>query len=97
MLVRIRVEAQLDLEDAAAFYNCRTPGVGDAFLEHMNIQFDELLKTAGIHRTVHNCHRKLVTKFPYAIYYLIVDDIAEIVAVFHPRRDSRVFRKRLGS
>ncbi len=95
MLVRIRIEAQVDLENAADFYNSRDPGIGDAFLAHMEAQFAELSKTAGIHPMMYNCYRKLVTKFPYAIYYLIIENRAEIIAVCHQRRDTGNLRKRL--
>lgn len=97
MLVRIKLEARVDLEDAADFYNTQAPGLGDVFLEHMDAQFVELSRTAGIHRTIHDCYRKLVPKFPYAIYYRIIDNRAEIVAIFNQRRDQRILRNRLGA
>lgn len=95
MRVRVRIEAERDLEDAAVFYNSRTAGVGDLYLEYMTAELVALASTAGIHRKIHHCHRKLVMRFPYAIYYLFQEDLVEVVAVLHQRRGKFYVDQRL--
>lgn len=96
MHVKIRFEAQIDLEDSVVFYNSKTPKVGDIFLGYMTEKIAALTNSAGIHKTIHNCHRKILKKFPYAIYYVIHDDIVEVVAVLHQRRGMNFVKSRLG-
>ncbi len=42
-------------------------------------------------------HRMLVKRFPFAVYYLIEDDRADIYAVLDCRRDPEWIAKRLDS
>lgn len=95
MRVKIRAEAERDLGDAAIYYNSRSNGVGDEFLDTMNEELAALSETADVHREMHGCHRKLVQRFPYAIYYLVHEDIADVVAVLHQRRGAQYLKRRL--
>jgi len=42
---------------------------------------------AGVHRQVHGAHRLLPRTFPFAIYYEITGDTADVKAVLDCRRD----------
>ncbi len=95
MQVKIRMEAERDLGDAAVFYNSRSNGVGDAYLDYMNEELAALSETAGTHRKTQGCHRKLVKRFPYAIYYLVQENIVEVVAVLNQRRGPQYVKQRL--
>jgi plasmid stabilization system protein ParE len=39
--------------------------------------------------------RALCERFPYAIYFRETDDLVQVFAVFHARRDPRELRKAL--
>jgi plasmid stabilization system protein ParE len=93
--IKIRVEAERDLGDAAIYYNSRSDGVGDNYLECMMGELNALLNTAGTHREMHGCFRKLIKRFPYAVYYLVHDDTVDVVAVLHQRRGHQYIRQRL--
>ena len=95
MQVKIRMEVERDLGEAAVFYNSRSNGVGDAYLAYMNEELAALSETAGIHREIHGCHRKLVKRFPYAIYYLVHAEVVDVVAVLHQRRGLQYVERRL--
>jgi toxin ParE1/3/4 len=95
VLVKLRTEAELDLVDAAAFYNSRSDGVGDSFLDYMGEQLAGLSESAEVHLQMHGCHRKFVKRFPYTNYYLLHDGIVDIVAILHQRRGQRYVGKRL--
>lgn len=95
MQIKLRIEAERDLGDAAVFYNSRSDGVGDAYLDYMKAELAALTETAGIHREMHGCHRKLVKRFPYAIYYLVHQDVVDVVAVLHQRRGRQYVKSRL--
>jgi hypothetical protein len=84
--VIILKEVSDDMDDGKTFYDQREPGVGDYFWDSLLADIESLVLYAGIHRKEHGFHRMLAKRFPYAIYYDILDDIAYVVAVLPMRR-----------
>jgi hypothetical protein len=76
-----------DLNDGKAFYDQKESGVGDYFWDSLLADIESLLIYAGIHYREHGLYRMLAKRFPYAIYYEIVDNIAYVVAVLPMRRN----------
>jgi len=85
--VSILKEVSDDLNEGKAFYDKKEPGIGDYFWDCLLADIESLLLYAGIHRKEHGFYRMFAKRFPYAIYYYIVDDIAYIVAVLPVRRN----------
>ena len=85
--VIILKEVADDLNDGKAFYDQRESGVGDYFWDSLLGDIESLVIYAGIHNREHGLYRMLSKRFPYAIYYEIVDDIAYVVAVLPMRRN----------
>ena len=77
-----------DLQDGKAFYERREAGVGDYFWDSLISDIESLYIYAGIHSKKFGFHRMLSKRFPYAIYYQLEDNIAQVVAVLPMRRDS---------
>lgn len=84
-----------DLNDGKAFYDQRESGVGDYFWDSLLADIESLAIYAGIHNREHGLHRMLAKRFPYAIYYEIVDDIAYVVAVLPMRRNPAWIKRKL--
>lgn len=76
-----------DLNDGKDFYDLKESGVGDYFWDSLVADIKSLIIYAGIHRREHGLYRMLAKRFPYAVYYEIVDDIVRIVAVLPMRRN----------
>ena len=93
--VVILKEVADDLNDGKAFYDQRESGVGDYFWDSLLADMESLVLYAGIHRKEHGFHRMLAKRFPYAIYYDIVDDIAYIVAVLPMRRSPSWIKRKI--
>lgn len=93
--VIILKEVADDLNDGKAFYDKREPGVGDYFWDSLLADIESLVLYAGIHRREHGFYRTLAKRFPYAIYYDIVDDIAYVVAVLPMRRNPSWIMRRI--
>ena len=85
--VIILKEVSDDLNDGKTFYDQREPGVGDYFWDSLLADIESLVLYAGIHSKEHGFHRMLAKRFPYAIYYDILDDIAYVLAVLPMRRN----------
>jgi hypothetical protein len=93
--VEILEQAEQDLAEGHAFYDCQQVGLGDYFLDSMFAEIDSLMIYAGIHRVVFGSHRLLGRIFPYAVYYDVVGDKALVWAVVDCRRDPSWIMKRV--
>ncbi len=96
MRVELRDEAREDLVIGALFYACQSPGLDDHFLESLRSDLATVESTAGIHEQYRGFHRKLSQRFPFAIYYLVTEDIVDVVAILDCREDPLSTDVRLG-
>ena len=87
MRIELRTEARCDLIEAAAFFDSQRSGLGDYFIDCVFHDLRRLENEAGIHAKAFGFHRKLASKFPFAIYYLVEKDVTDVVAVLDCRRD----------
>lgn len=85
--VVILIEAASDLSDGKSFYDQTEAGVGDYFWDSLIADIESLMIYAGIHNKRYGPYRMFAKRFPYAIYYEIVEDIAYVIAVLPMRRD----------
>ena len=95
MKVEVLDLAERDLEDGYRFYERQSPGVGDYFLDSLCAEIDSLALYAGIHRIFFGYHRLLARKFPHAVYYKVVGNVAQVWAVVDCRRDPEWIRQKL--
>ena len=93
--VLILKEASDDLNEGKAFYDIQEPGVGDYFWDCMFSDIGSLIIFAGIHRKQLGLYKMLARRFPYALYYDIIEDVAYVVAVLPMRRDPAWILKQL--
>ena len=86
MSIRILPSEQDDPSGGFAFYEKQQRGLGAYFLDSLFADIDSLVLYAGVHRQVHGAHRLLARTFPFAIYYEITGDTADVKAVLDCRR-----------
>jgi len=95
MKVQILDEAEQDLIDGFRFYETQEEELGGYFLDSLFSDIDALQIYAGIHSVHFGFHRLLSKRFPFAVYYLVKDDIAQVWAVLDCRQDPMKIQKRL--
>lgn len=95
MKIRILSVVEDDIEEGYRFYESRSPGLGVYFLDSIYSDIDSLAYFAGIHQVVFGYHRQLSNRFPFAMYYRIIDNAVVVFAVLDCRRDPTWIRKRL--
>ena len=93
--VEILPSARDDLAEGFAFYERQQPGLGAYFLDSVFADIDSLALYAGIHRKVFGAHRLLARTFPFAVYYDVTADTAQVKAVLDCRRDPKWIRQKL--
>ena len=97
MKLRLLRSAVEDLADGRSFYDLQQPGIGDLFFDSLFSDIDSLALQAGIHAVHFGFHRALAARFPYAIYYKILDGEAVVFRVLDCRRDPQWIAARLGA
>lgn len=95
MRVKILDAAEEDLVEGYRFYERKSPGLGTYFLDSLYSDIDSLAYFPGIHRVVFGYYRLLSRRFPFAVYYKIVEDEVLVTAVLDCRRNPSWTRERL--
>jgi plasmid stabilization system protein ParE len=96
MSVRLLESAQVELDDAIAWYASQAPGLGDAFLI-------ETLKTLKLieqypkawHPLTQQVRRCRLRRFPYSVIYAQEGSDLLVLAVAHQHRKPGYWRARL--
>ena len=92
--MRILGAAERDLEEGFHFYERQSSDLGSYFLDSLYSDIDSLTYFGGIHRVVFGHHRLLSKRFPFAIYYKIIEDTVVVTAVLDCRRNPSWMRER---
>lgn len=96
MRIEILRSAQMDLLEGFDFCERCEPGVGRYFLDCLYEDIEGLMISAGAHAMAHlHLHRSLPARFPFGIYYSVVEEVVRIHAVIDCRRHPSWIRHRL--
>lgn len=90
-------EAVDDLEIGRIFYDTQEHGVGLYFVTSLLSDISSLQLYSGIHPIHSGFHRMLSKRFPFAVYYKVVSDVTQVVAVLDMRQNPRSIRAALKS
>ena len=93
--VSLRPEAELDLAEAAKWYEEQRPGLGQEFLDEALATLSTIAEMPSMYAVVHRgTRRALMHRFPFGIFYQV--DYADIVviAVLHGSRHPRGWKSR---
>ena len=96
MKVRILASASQDLIEGYRFYEKQAEGIGTYFLDSLYSDIDSLIINAGIHPVYFGKYHRLLSKrFPFAVYYRVEGQFAQVYAVLDCRRKPAWIRKKL--
>jgi len=92
----IRREAELDIEEAAGWYEDERPGLGGRFTGELDRLFDRIEQSPLHFPAVgEGARRGLLHKFPYSVYFLLEHQTVIVLAVVHQRRHPDTWKQRL--
>jgi hypothetical protein len=95
--IRILRAAETDLAQGARFYESQAPGLGTYFLDSLFSDIDALAYFGGIHPRHFGFHRLLSKRFPFAVYYRLLEETVVVFAILDCRRNPSWIRRRLTS
>jgi plasmid stabilization system protein ParE len=94
--VVFRPEAQTDLLQTRDWYEEQQPGLGQAFavaVDEAVIRVEAMPKMYAM--VFHDVRRGKLRTYPYLIYYRVLSDRIEVIAVLHGSRDPRLWQDRV--
>ena len=95
MTIEILDDAEQDIENGIRFYESQKQGLGRYFLDTILADIDSLIIYAGIHVTIRGYYRHLSKRFPFAIYYKVINDTIYVYAVLDCRQNPKWIEIRL--
>lgn len=89
-------EAEVDFDISYEFYYEYSPKVADIFFQQINLGLEDIKQNPKSFPIAHKEVRKyLVKKFPFLIYYRIVESIIQVIAIFHSSRTSEIWNQQI--
>jgi plasmid stabilization system protein ParE len=86
---------QREVQEAAKWYEQRSPGLGAAFLEVVEQALQSVvenpLRFPLVERDV---RRVLLKRFPYGVFFRVRPDRLKVIAILHLYRDPRIWQRR---
>ena len=96
MRLEFHPEAELELIEAAVYYDKQVPGLGERFESEIRYATGLLLDQPEIGPPADPDLRKFImTRFPFTLYYSVTADILRIEAVAHQSRRPGYWKSRV--
>ena len=87
--------AEADVEEAFQWYDSQRPGLGAAFRHALDIVVMAVVSNPEAYAVIHRqTRRALLPKFPYGLFYRVLDETIVVVACIHAKRHPRAWRTR---
>lgn len=94
--LRFLPEVEEDVVAGYAWYETKAPRLGEEFLRLFYACVSEIPQNPLLYPEVHDrFRRRLLRRFPYAIYYLIEGNTVIVFGLFHCARDPRTIGAKL--
>ena len=91
-----RPEAAVDVIEARQWYDNQQVGLGDDFRNALEDIVERIRSMPRMYViVVENVHRAKLIRFPYLLYYRVLENRIEVLAVLHSSRDPRLWRQRV--
>ena len=95
--VEILEQVKDDLVTGRLFYNSIENGIGDYFFDSLISDIESLRLYAGIHNKQWSLYKMLARRFPFAVYYIVREETAIVIAVLDLRSNPSWNREKLRS
>ncbi len=94
--IRIRSEAQEEINEAFEWYFRRSPEAADGFLTEIGASMSQIAAHPQLYPPyTKNTRRRVLAGFPYSVIFQEKDDVILVVAVAHAKRRPGYWRGRI--
>ena len=96
MKVRFLAPAEIEMFEAAAYYELQVSTLGENFLDIVENAIDDIVEHPEICQEIDKGIRKLVVRrFPFSILYQVFNNEIIVVAIMHHKQKPRYWVDRL--
>ena len=89
-------EAERDVEAAFAWYEGERKGLGTSFTQELRATYARILdRPLGYQVVRSDVRRAMMRRFPYAVFYVVEDDVILVTAVLHTSRNPAAWQRRI--
>jgi len=89
----VRPEAQINISEAAIWYEQRETGLGQRFVGEVRQSLKSISKMPFRFPMIENgVRRSLLNRFPYAVYFVVGSDRVVVIAVLHQHRAPQAWK-----
>jgi plasmid stabilization system protein ParE len=92
----VEPEAEVEIAEAASWYETRSPGLGLEFLRAVELSLGVIQRNPYEHQAVfRDVRRAAVKRFPYGLMYAATEQEVIVVACIHGRRNPNRWKGRV--
>ena len=96
MTLRFLPEVEEDVISGYAWYESKAARLGEEFLRMFYASAAEIPRNPLLfHNMYGDFRRRLLPRFPYAIYFIVKDEDIIVIGLFHCARDPRTIKTNL--
>lgn len=93
--IRVIPEAELDVNDAAVWYESKRSGLGKDFFPVINSKLQFIAANPETQQIIYEeVRRRPLRRFPYSIYYVYTEGKITVLAILHQKRHASTWKKR---
>lgn len=94
--IEISDEAEIDLDESYQCYSEKSLKVAYSFYKQINLSLNDIKQHPGFFPIVYkNVRKYIIKKFPFVIYYQLIDSVIRVIALFHTSRDPEIWNDRI--
>ena len=94
--IELSDEAEVDFDKSYEFYYEDSSKVADTFFKRINLGFENIKQNPNTFPIAYKDVRKFVVKkFPFVIYYRIINTVIQVIAIFHTSRNPEIWNERI--
>jgi toxin ParE1/3/4 len=87
--------AEIDIAEAAIWYNFQREGLGEEFLLALEAKFNEIQRNPYQFSIIYkNVRRAFPNRFPFGIFFITEENVIYILAIVHTSRNPKIWKKR---
>ncbi len=93
--IEISDEVENDFDKSYEYYSEENPKVADSFYKQINLSLENLKQhPVSFPVAYKNVRKFVVKKFPFVIYYQLIDSVIRVIAIFHTSRNPEIWNDR---
>ena len=88
-ILEIKEEANLEIIDAYLYYESKQLGLGETFLEQLELYFKRITENPKHFEVKNNYRETYIRKFPYLIIFRIEEEKVIVYSVFNTSQNPK--------